>query len=120
MDANALVAFGSDWPVAPASVLEGIYAAVTRRTIDDKNPGGWVPEQKLLVEQALRAYTINGAYASFEEDVKGSLEVGKFADFVFINASLFEVDPITIKDLKIIKTYLGGQLVYDKNALVLK
>ena len=68
---GARVAFGSDWFVAPPTPLEGIYAAVTRRTLDDRNPGGWVPEQKIGVEDALRAYTTGAAYASFEENVKG-------------------------------------------------
>ncbi|MDM8002911.1 MAG: amidohydrolase, partial [Bacteroidota bacterium] len=73
LDSGATLAFGSDWFVAPATPLEGIYAAVTRRTLDGKNPDGWVPEQKITVEEALKAYTINGAYASFEEDIKGTL-----------------------------------------------
>ena len=77
LDSGATLAFGSDWFVAPATPLEGIYAAVTRRTLDGKNPEGWVPEQKITVEEALKAYTINAAYASFEEDLKGTLEPGK-------------------------------------------
>ena len=72
LDAGATLAFGSDWFVAPPTPLEGIYAAVTRRTLDDQNPDGWVPEQKISVEEALRAYTSGAAYASFEENEKGS------------------------------------------------
>src|SRR5207245_7456144 len=75
-DTHARLAFGSDWPVAPATPLEGIYAAVTRRTLDDKHPGGWVPAQKITVEEALRAYTSGAAYATFEENEKGSLTPG--------------------------------------------
>jgi len=114
INANTKVAFSSDWPVAPASVLEGIYAAVTRRTLDDKNPGGWVPEQKVSVEDALVAYTKNGAYASFEEKIKGTLEVGKLADFVIISEDITKVDPVRIKDLKILETYVGGKSVFRR------
>jgi predicted amidohydrolase YtcJ len=113
MDAGAKVSFGSDWPVAPVSPLLGIYAAVTRRTIDDKNPDGWVPKEKTTVEQALRAYTINGAYASSDEKIKGTLAPGKLADFVILSENLLEVDPIKIKDVKVLQTFVGGNKVYD-------
>lgn len=114
-ESDAIVAFGSDWFVAPPTPLEGIYAAVTRRTLDDKNPNGWVPEQKISIEQALKAYTINGAYAAFDENIKGTLEVGKLADFVVINEDLTKVDPNRIWDLKVLQTYVGGKKVFDLN-----
>jgi len=113
-DANTILSFGSDWAVAPASPLQGIYAAVTRRTLDDKNPGGWVPEQKITVEQALIAYTKNAAYASFDENLKGSLEVGKLADFVILGENLFTIDPTTINKVDVLQTYVAGKLVFDK------
>ena len=113
LDADAKLVFGSDWFVAPPTPLMGIYAAVTRRTLDDKNPSGWVPEQKITVEQALIAYTKNAAYSSFDEDLKGTLEQGKFADFVIISDDLTKVNPNGIKDLKILETYVGGEKVYD-------
>jgi predicted amidohydrolase YtcJ len=113
LDAGARLAFGSDWPVAPATPLEGIYAAVTRRTLDDKNPDGWVPEQKITVEEALRAYTKDAAYASFEEDIKGTLEPGKLADFVVLDRDLTAVDPVEIRDIKVVQTYVGGKKVFD-------
>jgi len=113
-DSQATVAFGSDWFVAPPSVIEGIYAAVTRQTLDGKHPTGWVPEQKISIEQALSAYTINAAYASFEEDIKGSIEVGKLADFVVLDQSLFKVTPAAIKDVKVLKTFVGGELVFAR------
>ena len=119
LDANAVLAFGSDWPVAPATPLEGIYAAVTRRTLDDRNPDGWVPQQKITVTQSLTAYTKNAAYASFEEHLKGTLEPGKLADFVVISKDLTKVDPIIIKDLKILATYVGGKKVYEHKGLPL-
>lgn len=115
IDANAKVAFGSDWPVAPATPLEGIYAAITRRTLDDKNPGGWFPEQKISVEQALKAYTIEGAYASFDENVKGSLTKGKLADLVVIDQNIFKIAPEKIKDVNVVNTLVGGKVVYQRN-----
>lgn len=115
LDSGAILAFGSDWPVAPATPLEGIYAAVTRRTLDDKNPGGWVPEQKITVEEALRAYTSDAAYASFEENIKGTIEPGKLADFVILDQDITAIDPISIRDVKILQTYVAGRKVYDGN-----
>ena len=86
---------------------------MTRRTLDDKNPDGWVPEQKITVEQALIAYTRSAAYASFEENIKGTLEPGKMADFVVISEDLTKVDPVRIRDLKVLQTYVGGKKVFD-------
>ncbi len=114
LDAGATVAFGSDWFVAPPSAIEGIYAAVTRATIDGKNPDGWVPEQKISVEQAVRAYTMGGAYAGFDEDIKGSLQVGKMADLVILDQNLFEVTPEKIRDTKVVLTMIGGEVAYEK------
>jgi hypothetical protein len=114
LDAEARVAFGSDWYVAPPTPLEGIYAAVTRRTLDDKNPGGWVPEQRIGVEDALRAYTLGGAHASFEEQEKGTLEPGKLADLVLIDRDLTRVPPETIRDAKVVLTVVGGQAVFER------
>jgi len=111
LDAKARLAFGSDWSVAPATPLDGIYAAVTRRTLDDKNPGGWVPAQKITVEEALRAYTVGGAYASFDESRKGSLTTGKLADLVMIDRDLFKIAPEEIRDAKVVATVVGGKVV---------
>jgi hypothetical protein len=114
IDAHAKVVFGSDWPVAPATPLEGIYAAVTRRTLDDKNPEGWFPEQKISVEQALRAYTIDAAYSSFDEKIKGSLEKGKLADFVVLNKNIFTIAPDKIREASVINTVVGGKVVFER------
>jgi predicted amidohydrolase YtcJ len=111
LDAKARLAFGSDWFVAPATPLEGIYAAVTRRTLDDKNPDGWVPAQKITVEEALRAYTTGGAYASFDELRKGSLTAGKLADLVMIDRDLFKIPPEQIREAKVVATVVGGKVV---------
>ena len=114
LDTKANLAFGSDWFVAPPTPLEGIYAAVTRRTLDEKNPEGWVPEQKITVEEALQAYTINAAYASFEEKIKGSIEPGKLADVVILDQDITSIAPEKIRDVKIITTYVGGRPVFER------
>jgi hypothetical protein len=113
LDAKARVAFGSDWFVAPPTPLEGIYAAVTRRTLDGKNPGGWIPEQRISVEQALRAYTIDGAFASFEENDKGSIAIGKLADFVMIDRDITRIAPEEIADAKVVMTVVGGSVAHE-------
>jgi len=114
IDAGARVSFGSDWSVAPATPIEGIYAAVTRQTLDGANPGGWVPEQKITVEQALHAYTTEGAYASFEEDIKGTLKPGMLADFVLLDRDLTNIPAESIRDTQILKTVVGGVVVFDR------
>jgi predicted amidohydrolase YtcJ len=114
LDQGAHLAFGSDWFVAPPTPLEGIYAAVTRRTLDDRNPEGWVPEQKVSVEEALRAYTATGAFASFDERLKGSLAPGRLADLVMLDRNLFEIEPETIRDARVLLTIVGGKPVYRK------
>lgn len=116
LNAKAAITFGSDWAVAPASPLKGIYAAVTRRTLDDKNPNGWVPEQKITVAQALLAYTKNAAYASFDEKIKGTLEVGKLADFVILSDNIFKIAPVDINETKVLQTYIGGELIFNQDA----
>jgi predicted amidohydrolase YtcJ len=110
---KARVVFGSDWFVAPPTPLEGIYAAVTRRTLDEKNPEGWMPAQKVTVEEALRAYTIDAAYASFEEKSKGSLQTGKLADFVILDKDIYTIAPEKIREVKVLATVVGGNIVYE-------
>jgi predicted amidohydrolase YtcJ len=114
LDAKAALAFGSDWSVAPISPVLGIAAAVTRRTIDGKNPGGWVPEQKIAVEEALRAYTVSAAYAAFEEKEKGSLESGKLADFVVLSGDVLTVRPEQLEKIQVDTTVVGGRVVYSR------
>ena len=113
LDAHARLAFGSDWDVAPPTPLEGIYAAVTRRTLDDKNPEGWVPLQKIAVEEALRAYTSDAAYAEFAERRKGTLEVGKLADFVLLDRDLTRIPAPEIRHVRVLATVVGGETVYE-------
>ena len=116
LDAGARVAFGSDWFVAPPTPLEGIYAAVTRRTLDDRNPGGWVPEQKISVEEAVRAYTQTAAYASFDETTRGSLKAGKLADLVMLDRNIFEIAPEEIRNVHVALTVVGGRKVFEATA----
>jgi predicted amidohydrolase YtcJ len=113
LDAHARLAFGSDWDVAPPTPLEGIYAAVTRRTLDDKNPDGWVPAQRITVEEALRAYTSDAAYAEFAEKRKGTLEVGKLADFVLLDRDLTRIPALEIRNVRVLATVVGGETVFE-------
>jgi predicted amidohydrolase YtcJ len=113
LDSGAKLAFGSDWDVAPPAPIEGIYAAVTRRTLDDRNPDGWVPGQRISLIEALRAYTSDAAWAEFEEKDKGTIATGKLADVVVLDRDLFAIAPESIRDAKIIDTILGGKIIYD-------
>ncbi|HCK99273.1 MAG TPA: amidohydrolase [Candidatus Marinimicrobia bacterium] len=112
LDSGATLVFGSDWYVAPPIPIMGIYAAVTRRTLDDLNPDGWVPEQKISVEEALKCCTLSPAYATFEENIKGSIEPGKLADLVMIDRDLTKIKPETIKDARIMITIVGGNIEF--------
>lgn len=114
LDAGAVLAFGSDWAVAPIEPLMGIYAAATRRTLDGAHPDGWVPEQKISVAEAVRAYTVGSAYAERREAVKGTLEPGKLADLVVLSADIFAIDPAAIADTRVDLTMLGGKVVYRR------
>lgn len=113
LDAGATLTFGSDWTVAPIDPLAGIFAAVTRQTTDGANPNGWVSEQKISVEQALRAYTMANAYAGYQEDILGTLEPGKYADFVVLSEDLFAVDPADIQDVRVLRTVIAGEEKYQ-------
>jgi predicted amidohydrolase YtcJ len=114
LDAGATLAFGSDWEVAPMEPIMGIYGAVTRRTLDEKRPGGWIPEQKITVAEAVRAYTFGSAYASFEEEIKGTIEPGKLADFVGLSEDIFAIDPVGIRNVKVMLTVFDGRVVYSR------
>jgi hypothetical protein len=113
-DNQVRVAFGTDWPVAPLDPLQTIYAAVTRATLDGKRPGGWVPEQKVSVAQAIEACTTGAAYAEFEEGNKGSISVGKLADLVMLSGDPFRIAPEAIAGLKVAMTLVGGKVVYER------
>ena len=110
--AGAPLSFGSDWPVAPLSPMLGVYAAVTRRT-DDRHRDGWQPQEKISVEQALHAYTYGNAYADFEETISGTIELGKRADFVVLDADPRAVATDKIKDITVLSTYINGRRLYS-------
>jgi hypothetical protein len=112
LDTGAPLTFGSDWTVAPLNPLEGVYAAVTRRTLDGANPDGWVPDQKIRVEEALRAYTRANAWAGFQEDRLGMLRPGLLADFVVLSDNVFELDPARLATVRVLRTIVGGQTRY--------
>lgn len=114
LEAGVKLCFGTDWYVAPLNPLLGIYAAVTRRTLDNKNPDGWIPEQKISIEDAIKCYTLNSAYASFEENIKGSIEVGKLADLIVLSEDILSIDPIKIKDVVVDMTVFDGKIVFKR------
>jgi len=113
LDSGAVLAFGSDSPVASMNAVWGIYAAVTRRTLDDKNPNGWIPEQKISVDEAVRAFTWGSAYAEFQDSVKGTLEVGKLADLVILSDDIYTIDPVKIANVMVLTTVMNGRIVFE-------
>jgi len=113
LDSGAVLAFGSDWTVAPLNPMEGLKAAVTRQTLDGKNPNGWVPEQKITLEEAIRAYTVGSAYAEFQDQVKGSLTPGKLADLVLLDCDIFKIEPALIDKVRVVMTVVDGKVVWE-------
>jgi predicted amidohydrolase YtcJ len=116
LDSGAVLAFGSDWDVAPMVPLVGIYAAATRRTLDGKHPDGWIPEQKITVAEAIRAYTMGSAYASFDEKIKGSIEPGKLADMVVVSDDILSIPAVEIDKTRVETTVFDGKVIYRRNA----
>jgi len=116
LDHGVRLALGTDWDVAPLNPMLTLYAAVTRATLDGKNPQGWIPEQKLTVKEAIEAYTMGSAYAEFQEKEKGSITVGKLADMVLLSDDVLTIDPVKIRDVRVLKTWVGGRMTYDAGA----
>jgi predicted amidohydrolase YtcJ len=116
LDHGVRLALGTDWDVAPLNPMLTLYAATTRATLDGKNPKGWFPEQKLTIKEAIEAYTMGSAYAEFQENEKGSITAGKLADMVLLSDDVLNIDPVKIRDVKVLKTWLGGKLTYDAGA----
>jgi predicted amidohydrolase YtcJ len=112
LDDGVHLAFGTDWTVAPLNPMLGLYAAVTRATLDGKHPNGWIPEQKITIQEAIEAYTMGSAYAEFQEKDKGSITPGKLADMVLVSDNILRIDPRAIRDAKVEMTMLGGKIVY--------
>jgi predicted amidohydrolase YtcJ len=113
LDSGATLAFGTDWTVAPLNPLLSIYAAVGRRTLDGQHPEGWIPEQKISVTEAVRAYTLGSAYAEFQEKNKGTITAGKLADLVMLSRDIFAIDPLEIENVNVLLTIMDGQVVYE-------
>ena len=116
LDHGVRLAFGTDWNVAPLNPMLTLYAATTRATLDGKNPGGWFPEQKLTMAEAVQAYTMGSAYAEFQENDKGSITVGKLADMVIVSEDIFSIDPTKIRDVKVLRTIVGGKTVWNASS----
>ena len=114
LDSGATLAFGTDWTVAPLNPILTIYAAVTRRTLDGKHPQGWVPEQKISVEEAARAYTVGSAFAEFQDKEKGTITPGRLADLVILSQDIFKIDPNEIEKVKVMMTIMDGRVVYGR------
>ena len=114
LDAGTRLAFGSDWTVAPIDPLLGIYAAVTRRTLDGANPNGWLPEQKISVAEAVAGYTTGAAYSCFMEEQVGTIEPGKYADLVVLSDDIFTIDPVEIENVRVDLTMVEGEVVYRR------
>jgi predicted amidohydrolase YtcJ len=114
LDHGVALAFGTDWPVAPLDPMLGLYAAVTRATLDGKNPGGWIPEEKITLPEAIEAYTIGAAFAEFQEREKGSISPGKLADMVILTDNIFDLKPEAIRNVKVETTIFGGKVVYGE------
>ena len=112
LDHGVTLAFGTDWPVAPLDPMLGLYAAVTRATLDGKNPGGWIPEEKITLSEAVEAYTMSSAFAEFQEKDKGSITPGKLADMVILSDNIFDLKPEAIRKAKVEITIVGGKVVY--------
>ena len=112
LDNGVTLAFGTDWPVAPLDPMVGLYAAVTRATLDGKNPGGWIPEEKITLPEAVEAYTMGAAFAEFQERDKGSITPGKLADMVILSDNIFDLKPEAIRNVEVKTTIVGGKVVY--------
>jgi len=106
------LALGTDWPVAPLNPMPGLCAAVTRATLDGKNPDGWIPEEKITLPEAVEAYTMGSAFAEFQEHVKGSITPGKLADMVILSDNIFDLKPEAIRNVRVATTIVGGKVVY--------
>jgi predicted amidohydrolase YtcJ len=113
LDAGAALAFGSDWTVAPLSPIQGIHAAVTRHTLDGANPNGWMPEQKITVDEALAAYTRGVAFAHFREAREGVLKPGMAADLVVLDRDLTTVPAASISQARVMATVVAGKVVFS-------
>jgi hypothetical protein len=115
LEQGSRVAFGSDFPVELANAFHGLHAAVTRQTAENEPKMGWIPEEKVTIEDALRGFTLDAAYAAFQDDKLGTLEIGKRADFIFIDRDIFKRPASDIRDTQVLETWINGQQVFSKS-----
>src|SRR5262245_19888099 len=115
LDKGVRLALGTDWTVAPLNPMLTLYAATTRATLDGKHPDGWVPEQKITIEEAVTAYTAGSAFAEFQEREKGTIARGQLADMVILSDDIFRIAPARIRDVKVLTTIVGGRIVHQRN-----
>jgi len=113
--AGARLAFGTDYDVEPIDPRRGLYACLTRASLDGAPPGGWIPAEKLPLADCIRAYTSGSAYAEFMDGKKGELKVGEFADFIVLSHDITKVSPAEILKTEVLRTVVGGKTVYQKN-----
>jgi predicted amidohydrolase YtcJ len=110
--AGGVLAFGSDWPVVTLSPWEGLQNAVTRQTTEGEPKGGWIPSERVSLEEAIKGYTLNAAFAGHREKTEGSLEIGKVADLIVVSQDVFKIDPLKIGETKVLLTLVGGRLAF--------
>jgi predicted amidohydrolase YtcJ len=113
---GATLAFGSDWPVAPLDPLRGIFVAVNRTDVEGEPEGGWLPEERLPLADAIRAFTSGASWASFDEQRKGSLERDMLADIVILSEDVFALPPERLLQAEVVMTIVDGKIVYRRDA----
>jgi len=118
IDDGNIIPGGSDFPVESPNPLLGIYAAITRQDLQGRPDTGWYPEQRMTRDEALKSFTLWGSYAAFQEDQKGSIEVGKWADLVVLDRDIMRIDASEIPDVKVLRTMVGGDFVYENPSVV--
>ena len=114
LKSGAVIVNGTDAPVEPLNPIPSFYASVTRQTLDGTPEGGYEPDQKMTREQALKSYTLDAAFGAFEENIKGSIQVGKVADFTMFNKDIMKIDDKEILSTEIAMTIVGGKVVFEK------
>ena len=114
LDMGIHVCGGSDAPVESFNIMENIYFAVTRKNLSGAPEGGWLQDEKLSVDEAVKLFTKNAAYASYTEETNGTIEIGKYADLVVAEKDIYEIDPEDIKNTKVDMTILDGEIVYSR------
>ncbi|MEX2335612.1 MAG: amidohydrolase, partial [Pseudohongiella sp.] len=111
MEAGAIIANGSDFPVESPNPFFGLHAAVTRQDQQNEPPGGWFPEERMTLGEALTSFTLDAAYAAHQEELLGSLEAGRLADFILVEQDVFDIDPSQLWQVEVVQTWVGGRRI---------